>query len=56
MKIVCLIRRGAPLNYFVNKINSEHKVFEVIIEQPRSNNKNKKFRFKNITVRQSILF
>lgn len=52
MKIVCLIRRGAPLNYFVNKINSEHKVFEVIIEQPKSNNKKKFFNFKNITVKQ----
>ena len=50
MKIVCLIRRGAPLNYFVNKINIEHKVFEVIIERPRSNNY-KNFNIKNFTVK-----
>ena len=40
MKIVCLIRTGAPLYYFVNKINSEHKVCEVIVERQRINKKN----------------
>tara|TARA_E500000331_G_scaffold123539_1_gene121054 strand:- start:20130 stop:20945 length:816 start_codon:yes stop_codon:yes gene_type:complete len=56
MKIVCLIRSGAPLNYFVNKINSEHKVYEVIIEQPRSNNKKKISRFKKITFKKLYNF
>lgn len=40
MKIVCLVRRGAPLNYFVNRINKEHKVYEVIIEHPKGKNVN----------------
>tara|TARA_B100001175_G_scaffold239474_1_gene205760 strand:+ start:17897 stop:18712 length:816 start_codon:yes stop_codon:yes gene_type:complete len=48
MKIVCLIRRGAPLYYFVNKINSEHQVKEVIIERPRSHRKNIFLRLKKI--------
>ena len=49
MKIVCLTRRGEPLNYFVNKINREHKIFEVIIEQTRINYKKKIFSFEKIS-------
>ena len=48
MKIVCLIRKGAPLYYFVNKINSEHKVCEVIVERQRINKKNFSPRLKKI--------
>ena len=51
MKIVCLIRRGAPLYYFVNKINSEHQVKEVIIERPRSHRKNIFLRLKKSDLR-----
>lgn len=37
MKIVCLIRRSSPLYYFVNKINQEHGVSQVIVESPKKN-------------------
>lgn len=40
MRIVCLIRRSAPLYYFANKINQEHEVLEVIIEEPRRKKSN----------------
>ncbi len=48
MKIVCLIRKGAPLYYFANKINSEHPIEEVIIERPRSHHRNIFLRLKKI--------
>lgn len=32
MKVICLIRPEAPLIYFVNKINEQHKVSLVILE------------------------
>ena len=48
MKIVCLIRPGAPLYYFVNELNTEYPITEVIIEKPKVNKKNIFFRLKNI--------
>lgn len=46
MRIVCLIRTSAPLYYFANKINQEHEVLEVIIEEPRVNKTNNSFQGK----------
>lgn len=49
MKIVCLIRPGAPLHYFVNSINFHLPVKEVIVEVPKS------YRHKNLINRLSKL-
>ena len=41
MKIVLLIGgNSAPLNYFVNKINSQHKVDLVVVESPKEKKSN----------------
>jgi len=48
MKIVCLIRPGAPLYYFVNELNTEYPITQVIIEKHKINKKNIFFRLKNI--------
>ena len=48
MKIVCLIRPGAPLYYFVNELNTEYPITEVIIEKPKLKNKNLFIRLKKI--------
>ncbi len=40
MKIVCLIKSSPPLIYFVNKINSKHKVALVVVEKEKINPSN----------------